>query len=155
MGKQISKKKLIKTIVICAVFAALLAGLIYLMVSDQNYGKPDKLDIGSQNFGQRLWIGIQVAFLGLATVFLMLVLLIFAITLIRYMLQGFSSLAKKRAEQKTAENIQAPTVAVSEDICEDDEIVAAITAAIMAYYETEEVSYKSNLKFRVRSIKEI
>ncbi len=155
MGKQISKKKLIKTIIICAVFAALLAGLIYLMVSDQNYGKPDKLDIGSQNFGQRLWIGIQVAFLGLATVFLMLVLLIFAITLIRYMLQGFSSLAKKRAEQKAAENIQAPTVAVSEDICEDDEIVAAITAAIMAYYETEEVSYKSNLKFRVRSIKEI
>ncbi|MDE5616978.1 MAG: hypothetical protein K2I78_04240 [Clostridia bacterium] len=69
MKKEISKKKLIKTIIICAIFAALLAGLVYLMVSDQDYGSPDSLKIGKQNFGQRLWIGLQVAFLGLATVF--------------------------------------------------------------------------------------
>jgi len=38
---------------------------------------------------------------------------------------------------------------------EDEEIVAVIMAALNAYYETQEVTYKSNLKFRVRSIKEI
>ena len=86
MKKEVSKKKLIKTIIICLVFAALLAGLIYLMVSDQDYGSPDKLKIGSQNFGQRLLIGLQVAFLGLATVFLMLVLLIIAVNVIRLIL---------------------------------------------------------------------
>ncbi|MDE6188720.1 MAG: OadG family protein [Clostridia bacterium] len=153
MKKEVSTKKLVKTIVICAVFAALLAGLIYLMVSDQTYGKPDSLDIGGQNFGARLLIGLQVAFLGLATVFLMLVVLIIAINVIRLILMGVAKLGEKRSA-KTSTAVSEVTNAV-EEVGEDDEIVAAITAAIMAYYESDKEDCKSNLKFRVRSIKEI
>ena len=153
MKKEVSTKKLVKTIIICVVFAALLAGLIYLMVSDQDYGKPDSLDIGGQNFGARLLIGLQVAFLGLATVFLMLVLLIIAVNLIRLILMGVAKIGEKKGAAKTA--AQPATTAVAEEVCEDDEIVAAITAAIMAYYEADDEDCKSNLKFRVRSIKEI
>ena len=158
MKKEVSKKKLIKTVIICLVFAALLAGLIYLMVSDQDYGSPDKLDIGNQSFGQRLLIGLQVALLGLATVFLMLVLLIFAVTVIRLIIMGFAQLGEKRGAKKGVQPSSvevAPIAPIVQVASEDDEIVAVITAALMAYYEEQAVEYKSNLKFRVRSIKEI
>ncbi|MDE7215412.1 MAG: OadG family protein [Clostridia bacterium] len=156
MKKEISKKKLIKTIIICAIFAALLAGLVYLMVSDQDYGSPDSLKIGKQNFGQRLWIGLQVAFLGLATVFVMLLLLIIAVNIIRFILMGFAQLGEKRKKKATEKPLIATqTVINSVELSEDDEIVAAIMAALTAYYDAQEVEYKSNLKFRVRSIKEI
>lgn len=153
MKKEVSTKKLVKVVIICLVFAALLAGLVYLMVSDQNYGSPDKLKIGENSFGQRLWIGLQVAFLGLATVFLMLVLLIAAVNIIRLALIGVDKIGKKDkvtpALAKAIEN--QPTAFESED----DETVVAITAAITAYYDAHIEEYKSNLKFRVRSIKEI
>lgn len=156
MKKEVSKKKLIQIIVICAVFAALLAGLVYLMVSDQDYGSPDSLNIGGQGFGQRLWIGLQVAFLGLATVFLMLFLLILAVNIIRLILMGFAQLSENRKKKPaTQTSVATQNVVSSADVSEDDEIVAAITAAITAYYDSVEVEYKSNLKFRVRSIKEI
>ncbi|MDE5911535.1 MAG: hypothetical protein K2H24_04295, partial [Clostridia bacterium] len=70
-----SKKKIIKTVIICLVFAALIAGLITMMVLPQDYGNPDSLGIGKSNFGQRLLIGLQVAVLGIGTVFVMLILL--------------------------------------------------------------------------------
>ena len=156
MKKEISKKKLVTTIIICLVFAALIAGLIYLMVSDQDYGSPDSLKIGEQSFGQRLWIGLQVAFLGLATVFLMLILLILAVNIIRLILMGVAKLGEK---SKAKKSVTQPIVEVAssavQDANEDDEVVAVITAALMAYYEAQAVEYKSNLKFRVRSIKEI
>ncbi|MDE6758561.1 MAG: OadG family protein [Clostridia bacterium] len=155
MKKEVSKKKLIKTIIICLVFAALLAGLIYLMVSDQDYGSPDKLKIGSQNFGQRLLIGLQVAFLGLATVFLMLVLLIIAVNVIRLILMGVAQLGEKRNSKKAVQSPVGEVVTAVQAESEDDEVVAVITAALMAYYENQAIEYKSNLKFRVRSIKEI
>ena len=151
-----SKNKIIKIVIICLVFAALLAGLITMMVLPQDYGKPDKLDIGSSNFGQRLLIGLQVALLGLGTVFVMLILLIFMVTLMRLIFEGVGNMKAKQAEKKA----QAPAqevAAVEEKIAseEDEEVVAVIMAALNAYYEEQNVAYKSNLKFRVRSIKEI
>ena len=64
-----NKKKVIKIVIICLVFAALLAGLITLMVLPQDYGTPDKLEIAKNNFGMRLWIGVQGAFWCPVTVF--------------------------------------------------------------------------------------
>ncbi|MDE6276048.1 MAG: OadG family protein [Clostridia bacterium] len=142
------------------VFAALLAGLITMMVLPQNYGTPDKLGIGSSNFGQRLLIGLQVALLGLGTVFVMLFLLILMVTLLRMIFEGVGKLKVKQAEKKleAAKNqkvaIIEEKVAIEEDE-EDEEVVAVIMAALNAYYETQNATYKSNLKFRVRSIKEI
>ena len=150
-----SKSKKIKIVIICLVFAALLAGLITMMVLPQDYGKPDKLDIGASNFGQRLLIGLQVALLGLGTVFIMLFLLIFMVTLMRMIFEGVGEMKAKHAEKKA----QVPTqeVAVVENSAseEDEEVVAVIMAALNAYYDAQNETYKSNLKFRVRSIKEI
>lgn len=152
-----SKKKIIKTVIICLVLVALIAGLITMMVLPQDYGKPDSLDIGNSNFGQRLLIGLQVALLGIGTVFVMLILLIFVVTLMRLIFQGADKLKEGQAAKKT-QSLQKQETIIEEKVAieeEDEEIVAVIMAALNAYYEAQEVTYKSNLKFRVRSIKEI
>ncbi len=158
MKKQMSKKKLIKTIIMCVILLALLAGLITLMVMDMPYGTPDKLGVGNSNFGQRMWIGVQVSVLGMGTVFLMLFLLILCVNILRYIMEGAQKVAKKRAENKIAkqQQISAPEAVLQiEGTTQEEEIVVAITAAVAAYYDAQEPVYKSNLKFRVRSIKEI
>ena len=150
-----SKKKIIKKTIICVVFAALIAGLITMMVLPQEYGEPDSLDIANSNFGQRLLIGLQVALLGIGTVFVMLILLILVVTLMRLIFEGVGKLQEKKTAKK-AEELPKQAVAVAETASEEDEeVVAVIMAALNAYYETQETTYKSNLKFRVRSIKEI
>lgn len=150
-----SKNKIIKIVIICAVFAALLAGLITMMALPQDYGNPDKLDIGNSNFGQRLLIGLQVALLGLGTVFVVLFLLILMVTLMRLIFKGVGKLKAKQVAKKSEVINITPVVEEKIAIEEDEEVVAVITAAVSAYYETQNVTYKSNLKFRVRSIKEI
>ena len=153
-----SKNKIIKIVIICVVFAALLAGLITMMVLPQDYGTPDKLDIGNSNFGQRLLIGVQVALLGLGTVFIMLFLLIFMVTLLRLIFEGVGIAKAKQAAKKSEATQNQKAAVVEEKIAleeDDEEVVAVIMAALNAYYETQNATYKSNLKFRVRSIKEI
>ncbi|MDE7191488.1 MAG: OadG family protein [Clostridia bacterium] len=154
-----SKKKIIKTVIICVVFAALIAGLIAMMILPQEYGKDDSLGIGKSSFGQRMLIGLQVAVLGIGTVFVMLILLILVVTLMRLIFQGAGKLkesqtAKKAQSLQKQDAIIEEKVAIEEDE-DDEEVVAVIMAALNAYYESQEVTYKSNLKFRVRSIKEI
>ncbi|MDE6472435.1 MAG: OadG family protein [Clostridia bacterium] len=152
-----SKKKIIKAVIICVVFVALIAGLITLMIHPLNFGgnAKDSLEILKATFGERLLTGLQVAVLGIATVFVMLILLIIFVTLMRLIFQGVGKLKEKNANKK-AKTTNKQDVAVTETAGEDDEeIVAVIMTAIQAYYETQDVTYKSNLKFRVRSIKEI
>ena len=151
-----SKKKIIKITIICVVFAALLAGLITMMVLPQDFSGKDKdaLEIGTSNFGERLLIGLQVALLGIGTVFIMLIMLILVVTLMRLIFEGVAKLKEKQAAKKIdAQKQETTTVAIAGE--EDEEVVAVIMAAINTYYETQNVTYKSNLKFRVRSIKEI
>ncbi|MDE6474241.1 MAG: OadG family protein [Clostridia bacterium] len=152
-----SKKKIIKTVIICLVFAALIAGLIAMMILPQEYGKDDSLGIGKSSFGQRMLIGLQVAVLGIGTVFVMLILLILVVTLMRLIFQGAGKLKESQAAKK-AQSLQKQEAIIEEKVAideEDEEVVAVIMAALNAYYESQEVTYKSNLKFRVRSIKEI
>ncbi len=126
-----SKKKIIKTVIICLVLVALIAGLITMMVLPQDYGKPDSLDIGNSNFGQRLLIGLQVALLGIGTVFVMLILLIFVVTLMRLIFQGAGKLKEVQAAKKT-QSLQKQETIIEEKVAieeEDEEIVAVIMAA--------------------------
>ncbi len=145
-----NKKKVIKIVIICLVFAALLAGLITLMVLPQDYGTPDKLEIAKNNFGMRLWIGAQGAIMGLGTGFLLLIM----VTIMKYIFIGAAKIKEKKAASAApiVEEVKAIEGAVGED---DEEVVAVIMAALNAYYESQEPIYKSNLKFKVRSIKEI
>ena len=155
-----SKKKIIKLTIICVVFAALLAGLIAMMVTVKadDYGNPDALEIGASNFGGRLLTGLQVAVLGIGTVFVMLILLILVVTLMRLIFEGAGRLKEKQVAKKAIASQSAPVIeekVACGDDGEDEEVVAVIMAALNAYYETQNATYKSNLKFRVRSIKEI
>lgn len=157
MKKDVSKKKIIKIVIFCVIAVGLLAGLLYLMISDQDYGSPDKLEIGKADFLGRMWIGIQVSILGMGTVFIMLILLILCVNILKYIMSASQNIAKKKEqkklEMKKTQAIEAPVV--SDNASEDEEVVAVITAALTAYYDAQKTVYKSNLKFRVRSIKEI
>ena len=85
----------------------------------------------------------------------MLILLILVVTLMRLIFEGAGKLKEKKAA-KSVEAAPKQEVAIAETASEEDEeVVAVIMAALNAYYETQNVTYKSNLKFRVRSIKEI
>lgn len=153
-----SKKKIIKLTILCVVLVALLAGLITMMatVKAEDYDtENDVLKIGESNFGGRLLIGLKVAVLGIGTVFAILMLLILVVTLMRLIFEGAGKLKEKQVAKK-AEVSQKQEVKSAENASgEDEEVVAVIMAALNAYYETQNVTYKSNLKFRVRSIKEI
>lgn len=154
MKQPMSKKKIVKLVIFLVIALALLAGLIYLMVTDQEYGSPDKLGIGGSNFGQRLWIGVQVALLGMGMVFIVLILLIIFVNALRYLMEGIKKASAKRAEKKT-DKLPAPEAVLQIEGNTEEEIVAVIAAAVAAYYDAQEPVYKSNVKFRVRSIKEI
>lgn len=154
MKQPMSKKKIVKLVIFLVIAVALLAGLIYLMVTDQDYGTPDKLGIGGSNFGQRLWIGVQVALLGMCTVFIVLALLILFVNILRYLMEGIQKASKRKAEKKITK-LPAPETVLQIEGNTEEEVVAVITAAIAAYYDAQEPVYMSNLKFRVRSIKEI
>ena len=149
MKQPMSKKKVVKLVIFLVIALALLAGLIYLMVVDQDYGSPDKLEIGGKNFGERLWIGIQVALLGMGIVFVMLIILILFVNVLRYLMEGVNKLGANKAEKKVTTLPAHETVLQIEGNNEED-VVAVITAAIPTYYDEQETVYMSNIQFRVR-----
>ena len=119
------------------------------------YCEPDSLHIGEASFGEKLSIGLQVSLLGVGTVFLVLALLILFVNVLKYI---FQFVGKPKASKKTKKVEDEPVIvdAPVDEASEDDEIVAVITAALMAYYDAQAATtYKSNVKFKVRSIKEI
>ena len=86
----------------------------------------------------------------------MLILLILAVNIIKLIFMGFAQLKENRKNKTKAQPaVETRSVSNSVEVSDDDEIVVAITAALTAYYDAQEVEYKSNLKFKVRSIKEI
>ncbi len=135
--------------------------LVLLMTSFMacsfEYGTPDKLDMANSSVGERILIGLQVAALGIAVVFVVLALLIGFIILFKYLFKWMDQLKAKTAKKTT--KVAAPKEEIKPQIVglegEDEEIAAVISAAIMAYYEQNKQVYTSNLKFRVRNINEI
>lgn len=119
-------------------------------------GSPDALGIGDMNFGQRLVTGLLVFVMGLGMVFVVLFLLILIIKVVAYLQNLPAKLAAKKANEvpvvEEVKEIPAPVQAI--EYSDEDEVVAAITAAIAAYYGAQAVEM-SDLPFRVRSIREI
>lgn len=131
---------------------AVVLCMLFVMTACE-YGTPDKLGIGDKTFGERMLIGLQVAFLGIGMVFIVLFLLILFVSLIKLV----ALIGKKKAEKQQAIPAPAPTPALESQAGGDpQEDIAAIMAALTAYYDAQNAQYPtSNLKFKVRSIKKI
>ena len=147
-------KRVAKVVLIIAILAMLVMSF---MACSFEYGTPDKLEMGSSSVGERILVGLQVAAMGIGVVFLVLALLIGFIVLFKYGFKGMDALKAKMKEQPKVVDAQPAQPQIQGLENEDDEIAAAITAAIMAYYDNTNVrpEYKSNLTFKVRKIKEI
>ena len=147
-------KRVAKVVLIIAILAMLVMSF---MACTFEYGTPDKLEMGSSSVGERILVGLQVAAMGIGVVFLVLALLIGFIVLFKYGFKGMDVLkAKMKKQPKVVDAKPAqPQIEGLDNV--DDEIAAAITAAIMAYYDNTNVrtEYKSNLAFKVRKIKEL
>lgn len=147
-------KKRLALITVIVVLAVVMATLLSACAVE---GSPDSLGIGKMNFGERLLTGLLVFVLGLGMVFVVLFLLIAIIKAVAYLQNLPAKIAAKKSGAVTVtepvKEIPAPAPAVAADT-DEDEVVAAITAAIAAYYGAEAVE-TSDLPFRVRSIREI
>lgn len=150
MSKKIKILAIISLIVFCCAFFG---------ACEFKYGQPDSLDIANQSVGQRIWIGLQVAFLGIVTVFVVLLVLILFIMLLKYLMVLINKIGslKTAKSAKNVPQIQIEDAAKNEAVEEnDEEVIAAITAALIAFYENSpKVTYESNVTFKVRSIKKI
>ena len=151
--------------IIAIVFVLVLCAMSFMACSFQ-YGTPDKLDMANSSVGDRILIGFQVALLGVGVVFAVLFLLIGFIVLLKYGFKYADVAKTKLAAQKKAKKAVVKDEIKDEPVGnipqiegldnEDEEIAVAITAAIMAYYDANVApTYASNVKFRVRNIKEI
>lgn len=150
-------KKYFKIIVIISVI--LLCAMSFMACSFK-YGTPDKLDMANSSVGERILVGLQVALLGIGVVFIVLFILIGFIVLSKYLFKGVNVMKAKMTKTKKTQTSVDKTkdikaIEVSGDA--DEEVVAAITAALYAYYDNQNVKsqYKSNVQFRVRKISEI
>ncbi len=144
-----------KRLALLSVILVLMIVVSVFLAACDPAGNPDALGIKDMNVGERIVTGLLVFVMGLGMVFVVLYVLILIIKAIA----ALQSLPAKIAAKKTknapvaepAKEIPAPVVAASDD---EDEVVAAITAAIAAYYGAQAVE-TSDLPFRVRSIREI
>lgn len=175
-----NKKKLFLTFALIALIACAAVMLFggCEMISDP--AEPDDMGIADMNGGDRLLTGLQVAAIGLLVVFVVLIVLIILIKGLKMLLEkleqasagrGKDRAARKaeakarkaaekqakidaaRARVEAAQKKDAPAPVASET--DEEEEIAAVMAAIYAYYDAMPAYERSNLKFRVRSIKEI
>ncbi|MEG2561088.1 MAG: OadG family protein [Clostridia bacterium] len=136
-------------------FALVLVCMLSVFTGcEMTYGNPDGLGIANMDIGQRILLGLQVALLGIGMVFVVLFALILIINLMKLLMVYINKLeSKKQTNVEVQEEIQ-PIISQNNNN-EEEETVAAIMAALTAFYDAQNIEYKSNLSFRVRSIKEI
>lgn len=142
-----------KTLVLLTTIVLLVVCTMFFGACEMTYTDPDKLGVGDMNVGQRIVLGLEVTLLGVCTVFVVLIILIGLITLMRLALSTLTNVGKKKKEEQVKATPVVTTPAITLD--EDEEIVAVITAAITAYYDTVNTVEKSDLKFKVRKIKRL
>lgn len=142
-----------KRLALLSVILVLVILMSSLLIACDPEGSPDALGIKGMGVGERIVTGLLVFVMGLGMVFVVLILLIIIIKAVAYLQELPSKImAKKTKEAPVVEEVkEIPAPAVTSD---EDEVVAAITAAIAAYYGAESVEM-SDLPFRVRSIREI
>lgn len=145
-----------KRLALLSVIMVLAIVMMTVLTACAVEGDPDLLGIGDMNFGERLVTGLLVFVMGLGMVFIVLFLLIAIIKAVAYLQSLPAKIAAKKANEipvvEEVKEIPAPVQAIEHS--DEEEVVAAITAAIAAYYGAEAVEM-SDLPFRVRSIREI
>lgn len=117
----------------------------------------------------RMAIGIEISLLGLATVFIVLILLMIFLNICKYI---FYTLPNKRRNNSIkeaelpvgdTENSETISDSLENDNADETEIIAVITAAVAAYMDdyngddnkNNENTEKNNLKFKVVSFKKV
>ncbi|MEG1509280.1 MAG: OadG family protein [Clostridia bacterium] len=100
----------------------------------------------AMTFLEKFLLGLETAFIGIVMVFLVLFFLIGIIKLVEKFNVG-GAVAKKPTPQ--------PMLPVANLECQDDAVIAAITAAIYCLNEEVNATSEKKVKFVVRSIKEI
>ena len=112
-------------------------------------------DGAKMTVGEKFSLGGCTFLLGVAMVFVVLGILIGFITIIKLIMAASAKRKIKKLETKDKKAIEAPLAAVSSAKSNDDEIAAAISAAIAMIYAEENRATSKSVKFKVRSIKEI
>ena len=106
-------------------------------------------DMGGAFSAERLSLAGQMTLIGMGMIFAVLGLLWAVLAVFKLVF------ARPKKEKKTEASVVAPAVveeAVVEDVANDDELVAVITAAVAAYMAQEEPEIASN-GFRVVSFR--
>lgn len=91
------------------------------------------------------------ALLGFVVVFVGIALLIFIVWLVGKIITKFTATKMKQKEKSSAEENVSTQLAIADGDEISEETVAAITAAIMAYYQNEQ----SKCEFTVKRIKKV
>lgn len=103
---------------------------------DKNMQKVNSMSINvNYNLGEKLSKAGLNTLIGMATVFIILIFIIFIIDAFKYISVFEERLAKKPGELIKEEIKLKEEVSTQENLLEDQELVAVISAAIMAYEE--------------------
>ena len=103
---------------------------------DKNMQKVNSMSINvNYNLGEKLSKAGLNTLIGMATVFIILIFIIFIIDAFKYISVFEEKLAKKPGELTKEETKLKEEVSIQENLLEDQELVAVISAAIMAYEE--------------------
>lgn len=103
---------------------------------DKNMQKVNSMSINvNYNLGEKLSKAGLNTLIGMATVFIILIFIIFIIDAFKYISVFEEKLAKKPKELTKEEIKLKEEVSTQENLLEDQELVAVISAAIMAYEE--------------------
>lgn len=103
---------------------------------DKNMQKVNSMSINvNYNLGEKLSKAGLNTLIGMATVFIILIFIIFIIDAFKYISVFEEKLAKKPGELTKEEIKLKEEVSTQENLLEDQELVAVISAAIMAYEE--------------------
>lgn len=103
---------------------------------DKNMQKVNSMSINvNYNLGEKLSKAGLNTLIGMATVFIILIFIIFIIDAFKYISVFEERLAKKPGELIKEEIKLKEEVSIQENLLEDQELVAVISAAIMAYEE--------------------
>lgn len=106
---------------------------------DKNIKKINSMSINpNYSLGEKLSKAALNTLIGMVTVFIILIFIIFIISLFKYVKLFEDKLRKQKADSEKVEEAISSKDNLEENLMEDEELVAVITAAIMAY-ETEEV----------------
>ena len=100
----------------------------------------------------KLMYGLQVALVGMGTVFFVLFLLMFVVYIFKLV---FYTIPNRKAAKNTDSAVEEPSPsAVVATADSDEEIAAVITAAIASFYENGNGA-EARQKYKIRSFKRI